>query len=84
VTQFAPHAATPAGTGDDSRPQPTITPEQFITLTVAALMLGIPLFKLRRAAKLGIFKSYRVGNRRILVRLSEVIEAIERSAMEVK
>ena len=56
--------------------------EQFRTLTHVSALLGIPLFKLRRAAKSGALRTYSIGNRRILVRLSEVVAAIENSSGE--
>lgn len=54
-------------------------PEKFYTLKEAARLLGLPYFKLARAARLGLFPTYSLLNRRRLVRLSEVIAAIERS-----
>jgi hypothetical protein len=52
--------------------------EKFLTLSAAAESLGVPAFAVRRAAKRGLFPSYHLGGRRTLVRLSEVIRAIER------
>lgn len=57
---------------------PTI-PEKLVTLKEAAARLGLPAFKVFRAAKAGIFPTYRLFNTRKLVRLSEVIAAIEAS-----
>jgi len=54
-------------------------PEVFITLKEAARRLGLPVFKVRRAAKRGLFPTYVLLNRRKLVRLSELIDAIERT-----
>jgi excisionase family DNA binding protein len=54
-------------------------PEPFLTIQAAAALLNLPVFKLRRAARRGLFPIYRIGNGRILVRLSEVVAAIERS-----
>ncbi len=54
--------------------------EPFITLKQAAEALGIKLYKIRRMAKDGEFPVYRAGNGRRLVRLSEVIAAIEASS----
>jgi hypothetical protein len=48
-------------------------------LVAAAERLGLPVFKIRRAAKLGLFPTYSILNGRKLVRLSEVVAAIERS-----
>lgn len=52
-------------------------PEKFIPLNEAADRLGIHLWALRRAVKRGDIPSYTPFNRRRLVRLSEVIAAIE-------
>ena len=54
-------------------------PERFITLAQAADRLGIHLWALRRAVKRGDIPSYAPFNKRKLVRLSEVIMAIETS-----
>jgi hypothetical protein len=53
--------------------------EPLLTLKAAAEKLGLPPFKVTRAAKVGIFPTYTLFNTRKLVRLSEVIAAIERS-----
>lgn len=52
-------------------------PEPLLTLKAAAEILNLPLFKLRRAAKQGLFPTYTLYNSRKLVRLSEVLVAIE-------
>jgi hypothetical protein len=54
-------------------------PEPLLTIKEAAKRLGLPTFKIGRAAKLGIFPVYTLYNKRKLVRLSEIIGAIERS-----
>ena len=54
-------------------------PEALRTLKAAAEHFGVPLFKLRRAAKHGAFPIYRIGNGRALCRLSEVDAAINAS-----
>ncbi len=54
-------------------------PESLCTLKAAAEHFGVPLFKLRRAAKHGAFPIYRIGNGRALCRLSEVDAAINAS-----
>lgn len=51
--------------------------EPFLTTKDAANRLGLSAVKLQRAARAGIFPTYRFQNGRILVRLSEVIAAIE-------
>jgi hypothetical protein len=53
--------------------------EPLLTLRAAAQALGLPYFKIQRAARLGVFPVYRLLNGRALVRLSEVIAVIERS-----
>jgi hypothetical protein len=53
--------------------------EKLTTVKKAADTLGLPPWKLRRAAKAGAFPTYTVLNSRRLVRLSEVIAAIEAS-----
>jgi hypothetical protein len=53
--------------------------EKLITLKQAGEALGLPHFKLQRAARDGIIPTYRIYNSRRLVRLSEVIAVIERS-----
>jgi hypothetical protein len=50
--------------------------ERFVTLKVAAYDLGIPYWKLLRAAKAGTIPTYRILNSRRLVRISEVIAVI--------
>jgi hypothetical protein len=54
-------------------------PEQFVTLHTAARVLGLPYFKLERAARSGIIVTYQFLNSRRLVRLSEVLGVIEAS-----
>jgi hypothetical protein len=54
-------------------------PEPYSTLKQAADLLGLPYFKLQRAGRRGLFPTYRLLNSRALVRLSEVVSAIERS-----
>ena len=54
-------------------------PEKLITLKAAAETLGLPTWKLSRAAKHGVFPVYRILNTRRLVKLSEVMAAIEAS-----
>jgi hypothetical protein len=59
----------------NSFPQDEVEP--FLTIKDAAKRLGIPAFKLQRAARTQLIPSYRFLNGRILVRLSEVIASIE-------
>jgi hypothetical protein len=53
--------------------------EQFQTLKEVAANLGLPSFKVTRAAKAGLFPTYTLFNSRRLARLSEVIAAIDSS-----
>lgn len=56
-----------------------IKPEPLLTLKRVADELGLPVFKVVRAAKRGVFPTYTLFNNRKLARLSEVIAAIDRS-----
>lgn len=56
---------------------PDNAPEKLVTLQQAADALGVPYFKLQRAARAGIIPTYSLYNSRRLVRLSEVVAAIE-------
>jgi hypothetical protein len=55
---------------------------KYLTLKQAAFELNLPYFKLQRAAKKGLIPTYRFLNGRPLVRLSEVVAAIEASQKE--
>lgn len=50
--------------------------EQLITLRNAAEAIGVPYFKIQRAARNGLIPTYFVYNSRRLVRLSEVLAVI--------
>ena len=52
--------------------------EKFLTLRAAAEALGVPQYSVRRAVKSGHFRSYNLGSKRIRVRLTEVVAAVER------
>lgn len=54
-------------------------PEPYLTVKDAARRLGLPAFKLQRAARAGLVPTYSFFNKRKLVRLSEVVAFIERS-----
>jgi hypothetical protein len=56
---------------------PLPPPEPLLTLKNVATRLGLPAFKVTRAAKLGIFPTYFLFNKRKLARLSEVVAAID-------
>jgi hypothetical protein len=53
--------------------------EKLITVKAAAEALGLPTWKLSRAAKRGAFPTYTILNSRRLVKLSEVLSCIEAS-----
>jgi excisionase family DNA binding protein len=50
--------------------------EPLYTIQQAAITLNIHIWKLRRAVKSGLIPSYTIWNSRRLVRLSEVVAAI--------
>lgn len=52
-------------------------PERFVTLRQASNALGVPYFKIRRFVNAGSIPIYHIGNRRKLVRLSELLAAVE-------
>jgi len=54
--------------------------ERLRTLREVSVALSVPLFAVRRATKAGQFPTYRIGNGRTRVRLSEVISAVTASA----
>lgn len=58
---------------------PTTILEKLITLKVAAEALGLPTWKLSRAAKHGQFPTYTLLNSRRLVKLSEIVAVIDAS-----
>jgi hypothetical protein len=53
--------------------------EPLRTVASASKELNLPVWKLNRAAKQGVFPTYSLLNARRLVKLSEVIAAIEAS-----
>lgn len=53
--------------------------EPLITLKQASDQLGLPYFKIQRAARSGLLPTYRLYNSRQLVRLSEVIAIVDAS-----
>lgn len=52
----------------------------FVTVKVAADTLKLPSWKLRRAVKAGVIPCYTFFNKRRLVRISEIIQIIERTS----
>jgi hypothetical protein len=53
--------------------------EKLLTYKAAADALGLPYYKIQRAARTGIFPTYHVFNGRRLLKLSDVIAVIERT-----
>jgi helix-turn-helix protein len=51
--------------------------EPLVTIKAAAERLGLPEYKLQRAARAGLIPTYSIFNGRRLVRLSEVVAVIE-------
>jgi hypothetical protein len=64
---------------ENNSPRSVPNVEPLLTLKAIAERLGLPSFKVRRAARAGLFPTYCVFNKRKLARLSEVIFAIESS-----
>ncbi len=50
-----------------------------VDLNVAEERTGYQKFKIRKAIRSGLIPSYRFANGRILVRVSEILAAVERS-----
>jgi hypothetical protein len=57
------------------------TPEKLHTIKEAAGYLNLPYWKLQRAVKADLVRSYTLLNSRRLVRLSEVVQFIESSRL---
>lgn len=57
------------------------TAEKLLTIADAANKLGVHVWALRRAVNNGTIPAYRPFNTRVLVRLSEVVAAIDASKM---
>ncbi len=74
VPIILPRSPTASGCGAAS-----LGREPLMSVADAARALNIHVWKLRRAAKTGLVPSYQFLNSRRLVRLSEVIAAIETS-----
>jgi hypothetical protein len=55
--------------------------EKLLTFKAIASALGLPYFKIQRAAHAKLFPTYQFLNGRRLARLSEVIAVIDRSRM---
>lgn len=50
--------------------------EPFMTFKQAAGALGVPYFKIQRAAKSGSIPTYSLHNKRKLVRLSDIVQTM--------
>jgi len=51
--------------------------EKLLTLKEMSVALNVPVFAVRRAAKQGLFPTYKVGTSRLRARLSEVIKSVQ-------
>jgi hypothetical protein len=51
--------------------------EKLFTIKGAATQLGLPYWKLNRATQLGLLPSYQLLNARKLVKLSEIVKALQ-------
>lgn len=54
--------------------------QDYVTVQVAAEHFGFPVWRIYRAIKRGLLKSYRFASGRILVRLSDIAALLEASA----
>lgn len=61
---------------DNNPPNQIPTYDRVMPVLEAARLLGLPAWKLRRAAKAGLFPSYQLGNSRRLIRPAEVLTFI--------
>lgn len=62
-----------------NKPSQEFGVEQYFTIQQAAIALGVHPWALRRAVKSGAIPAYQPFNRRKLVRMSEVVAAINAS-----
>lgn len=60
-------------------PPPSHSPEKLLTIADTAAILGVHPWALRRAVKAGTIPAYAPFNGRKLLRVSEVVAAIEAS-----
>ena len=51
--------------------------EKLLTIREVSAALNVPLFAMRRAVKAGFIPAYTIGNRRLRLRMTEVLAAIE-------
>lgn len=65
----------------DGRLTTSVATEKLCTISDAANKLGVHVWALRRAVNNGTIPAYRPFNSRVLVRLSEVVAAINASKM---
>lgn len=61
---------------DEDAPTPLPPYERPMPVAKVARLLDLPIWKLRRAAKAGLFPSYWFGNSRRLLKPAEVLEYI--------
>lgn len=70
---------SPSSTLANLGPERRAETEKLLTYRAAAEALGVPYYKIQRAARAGAFPTYRVFNGRQLLKLSEVIAVIDAS-----
>jgi len=58
---------------------PDAAPEQFLTITEASSILGVPQWTLMRSVKRGLFPGYYFGSKRMRVKISEILKIVETS-----
>lgn len=54
----------------------TADPDQFLTFRDAATALGIPYFKIQRAARVGAIPTYSLFNSRKYVKLGDILDVM--------
>lgn len=79
-----PRPANPRGPcGEVATKSPSSAPDSdYVTVQVAADHFGFPTWRVYRAIKRDLLKSYRFANGRILVRLSDIHALLEASAQD--
>lgn len=72
------HNATQEGLLTAAEPaSPSSTAEKLLTFRATADALGVPYYKIQRAARGGVLPTYRLLNGRRLLKLSDVIAVID-------
>lgn len=57
--------------------EPNISVEKVYTLRDAAEMLGVPYYKVQRAARTGLIPTYRLLNSRPYVKISDILKLMQ-------